>query len=378
MLDTLVVVTRNFSQQTRHLRERPEPDANDRGAGLYLPEDLVGYTLASLEIAQRGLGDASALLIDRIPESTLRMIRGLVANLTRLAALHFKTRLDEGRDAIRQAIVKRLLPEWSRTSLTSLPYPLLLREPLTILIETAAVAPEMLRHALVPLYYACLARTVIGMVYVLNKCRAANTVAVHERKYAHLFGDLRMFCMSVVRQSPVIEHTAEIVFDSFGEARVEKFIYTFTLPFLRRAAILCRAMLPDQFPTPNLIGDNSEYSRLLDLLGIPALSELPMHDTLKTLLVGWCSHYGQSHAASQLNCGVSLEYPAIYRIAELPLVLDSLFGYEDKLMVCRRCKTVPMDAAICLLCGSVCCMQSHCCKETDVRERGECNLHTRE
>ncbi|KAI5118525.1 hypothetical protein M0805_007693 [Coniferiporia weirii] len=379
MLDTLIVVTKNFSQQTRHLRERPEPDSNERGAGLYFPEDLVGYTLSAIEVAQRGTGDASALFVDKIPDPTLRMIRGMVANLTRLAALHFKNRPDEGRDAIRQAIVKRLLPEWSRTSLTSLPYPLLLREPLTILVETAAVAPEMLRHALIPLYYACLARTVIGTVYVLNKCRAVNAFSIPTRRYESLFGDLRMFCMSVVRQSPVIEHTAEIVFDSFGEGRIEKLLYTFTLPFLRRAAILCRAILPGQFPTPDFgTTDICEYARLLQFLGIPPLSELPMHDTLKTLLFGWCSHYGQSHTASQLNCGVALEYSSIYRITELPLVLDSLFGDEEKLMLCKRCKTVPVDAAICLLCGTVCCMQSHCCRDVDTKERGECNQHTRE
>ena len=187
-----------------------------------------------------------------------------------------------------------------------------------------------------------------------------------------------MFCMSVVRQSPVIEHTAEIVFDSFGEHRMEKLLYTFTLPFLRRAAILCRAVLPSQFPTPEDASDKCEYARLLQMLGVPPLAELPSNDTLKTLLFGWCSHYGQSHAASQLNCGVTLEYSSVYRIAELPLVLDSLFTGEERMMVCKRCRTVPVDAAVCLLCGTVCCMQSHCCKETDGKERGECNLHTRE
>ncbi|EJD04513.1 uncharacterized protein FOMMEDRAFT_107268 [Fomitiporia mediterranea MF3/22] len=379
MLDTLIVVVKSFSQQTRHLRERPEPELSERGAGLYLPEDLVGYTISVTEIAQRGIGNAGSLLVDRVSDQTYTAIRGMVADLMRLAALHFKHRADEGRDAIRQAIVKRLLPEWSRTSLTSLPYPLLLREPLTILVETAAVAPEMLRHALIPLYYACLARSVIGMIYVLNKCRPTNAIPLNGRKYEALFGDLRIFCMSVVRQSPVIEHTAEIVFDSFGEGRMEKLLYTFTLPFLRRAAILCRAMLPGQFPTPSYDSvDRDEYSRLLQFLGIPPLSELPMHDTLKTLLFGWCSHYGQSHAASQLNCGVSLEFSSIYRLAELPLVLDTMFGEEEKHMVCKRCKTVPVDAAICLTCGAICCMQSHCCREVDTKERGECNLHTRE
>ncbi|TDL22308.1 hypothetical protein BD410DRAFT_256866 [Rickenella mellea] len=379
MLDTLIVITKSFSQQTRHLRDRPEPEPSERGAGIYLPEDLVGYTIGCLEVALRGTGSPGSLVVDQVSETQMRMLRGLVSNLTNLAALHFKSRPDEGRGAIRQAIIKRLLPEWSRTSLTSLAFPLLLRDPLTILVETAAVAPDMLRHVLVLLYHVCLARTVIGLVYVLNKARATHTVPASRRSYSDIFGNIRMFCMSVVRHSPVFEHTADIVFEAFGEARVEKLLYTFSLPFLRRAAILCRAILPSAFPTTVFNDpDLSEYSRLLRFLGIPPLSELPNHDTLQTALSGWCAHYGHSHAASQLNCGVALDYPSTYRIARLPFVLDSLFAEEEKAMVCQRCKTVPVDAAICLICGTVCCMQSHCCKDSEPRDRGECNMHMRE
>jgi E3 ubiquitin-protein ligase UBR1 len=185
-----------------------------------------------------------------------------------------------------------------------------------------------------------------------------------------------MFFMSVVRHSPVFEHTATLVFETFGEARIEKLLYAFTLPFLRRAAILCRSTVPSAFPTP-VFGANEphEYNRLLRILGIPPLSDLPNQDTLQNALSGWCAHYGHSHAASQLNCGVFLDYPAIYRIARLPLVLDNLFGEQDNAMTCSRCETVPSDAAICLICGATCCFQSHCCRDVD---RGECNMHTRE
>ena len=66
-----------------------------------------------------------------------------------------------------------------------------------------------------------------------------------------------MFFMSVIRPSPVFEHAAEVAFQSFGDARIEKLMYTFTLPFLRRAAILCRAVLPDAFPSPCLYGNRA-------------------------------------------------------------------------------------------------------------------------
>ena len=115
------------------------------------------------------------------------MIRGFLACLTRLVALQFKNRSDEGRDTVRQAIIKRLLPEWSRTSLTSFSYPLLLRDPFTILVGTAAVSPEMLRHVLVLTYYACLARTVIGLVYILNKARSYNTMRIPVRTHQDIW-----------------------------------------------------------------------------------------------------------------------------------------------------------------------------------------------
>ncbi|KAH9920331.1 uncharacterized protein B0H18DRAFT_1086433 [Fomitopsis serialis] len=363
MVDTIMVVARNISQQTRHLRDRPEPEPGDR-------EDLVGYTISSMEVAQRGLGTPGRMVPDAISEPQLRMIRGLVTCLTKLVAFSFRNRPDEGRDSMRHAIMKRLLPEWSRGSLTSFTYPLLLRDPFTILIETAAVAPDMLRQVLILAYYACLARTVIGLVYILNKTRSYHVTAIPRRRHSDLFGDVRMFFMSVVRHSPVFEQAGDLVCQAFGEARIEKLLYMFTLPFLRRAAILCRAMLPAAFPTPAVSEDVCEYRRLLTMLDIPPLSDLPNQDTLQTALSVWCQHYGTSHAASQLNCGVVLDYPVVYRLTKLPMVLDHLYFDQDKIMTCQRCKTVPLDAAICLICGATCCLQK--------RNSGECNMHTRE
>jgi E3 ubiquitin-protein ligase UBR1 len=380
MVDTVMSISKSFSQQTRHLRDRPEPDNGERGAGMYLPEELIGYTISALEIAQRGCGSPGTIVADSVTDPQLRMIRGLVACMTKIVDLQFKGKLDEGKEAGRQAIIKRLLPEWSRTSLTtsSFSHPLLLRDPFTILVETATVAPEILHHVLVLTYYACLARTAIGLIYVLTKTRSSQTVQSFGRTHKDLFGDVRVFFMSVVRHSPVFEHAAEMAFQAFGEPRIEKLLYSFTLPFLRRASILCRAILPSSFPTPKLPEDFCEYKRLLKALDIPALSDLPNQDTLQNALSGWCAHYGQSRAASQMNCGVSLDFPAIYRTARLPVTLDNLFVEQERALQCGRCQSTPIDAAICMICGTVCCMQSHCCTDRENGDRGECNMHTRE
>ncbi|KAI6020986.1 hypothetical protein BKA83DRAFT_4293656 [Pisolithus microcarpus] len=384
MLDSLMSVARVISQQTRHLRDRPEPEPGERGTGIYVPEEVIGYTISSIEVAARSTGSSTGTVADSLSETQQRMIRGLLGCLTALARLELEGRPDGGRESVKQTIVKRLLPEWSRTSLTSFSYPFLLRDPLSVLVETAAVAPEMLQHVLVLCYYACLARTVVGMVYVLNKARSCSALQPVARSHADLFGDVRMFFMSAVRHSPIFEHTATHVFETFGEGRIEKMLYAFTLPFLRRAAILCRSVLPNAFSTSSSYTSSScshqdnEYQRLLSFLNIPPLSELPNQDTLQNALSGWCAHYGHSHAASQLNCGVVLEYPAVYHMARLPVVLDNLFNGRDKVMRCGRCNTVPVDAAICLICGVTCCMLSNCCMDIDSGGRGECNMHMRE
>ncbi|KIY52831.1 hypothetical protein FISHEDRAFT_69638 [Fistulina hepatica ATCC 64428] len=169
MVDILVGITRLISMQSRHPRKGPEVEPGERGAGMYIPQDLVGYTIPVMEIAERGQEETYGS--DEATKSQTRVVRRLLACLTKLSSVHFKGRPDEGRDAIRQATVKRLLPEWSRTSLTLFSYPLLLHNPLMVLIEMAAMAPEMLPHVLTLTYYACLAQTIIGLVFMLRSWR---------------------------------------------------------------------------------------------------------------------------------------------------------------------------------------------------------------
>jgi Proteolysis_6 C-terminal len=66
----------------------------------------------------------------------------------------------------------------------------------------------------------------------------------------------------------------------------------------------------------------------------------------------------------------------IYRLARLPL-LDSLFNRQDKALMCVNCNMFPVDAAICLICGTTVCLQSNCYIDEDYNNRGEC-MHTRE
>lgn len=88
MFNTVMVVSKFFSHQTRHLRDRPEPEVGERGAGLYLPEELLGYTVAQIETALRGIeAPKGGVVADNLTQGQTKMIHGVTSVLTRLAAL---------------------------------------------------------------------------------------------------------------------------------------------------------------------------------------------------------------------------------------------------------------------------------------------------
>lgn len=377
MVDTVMIAARIISSQSRHLRDRIEQEPGERGVGMYLPEDLMGYSIASIEVTLRGVDILPGKCVaDQLTEFQMVFIRGLITCLTKLAALQFKDRPDGGQDTIRQAIVKRLLPEWRREP----PFnsPLLLRDPFTILIEMSAVSPESLRYVTILTYYATIARMTIGIVQSLIKVQHLQLHAANYPNYRQTFGTLSTFVMSVVRHSNLLEHTAELVLEAFGEERFAKLLYNYSLPFLRKAVLLRKAVHPLSLSTVPSDENLDEYGRLLHVLGIPPPAELSSYDTIQNALSGWCAHYGFMHGSHPLDCNIPLEYPIMYHLAQLQPYLDDLFGHKNPEMICARCDSVPTDPAICLICGSTVCFASHCCVDAEYRNRGECNMHTRE
>ncbi|KAH7103274.1 hypothetical protein BKA62DRAFT_636830 [Auriculariales sp. MPI-PUGE-AT-0066] len=379
MLDTLMHTARVVSAQSRHLRDRAEPEASERGAGMYLPEELCSYTLGCMEVAQRTEASATSSQLIDVSETSARLLRGLVASMKKLISFHFKDRPDGGLPAVRQAIIKRLLPEWRREN--SLNLPLLLRDPLTIVFETAAVAPEILRYIVILCYYASVTRATLRLVSHIGKPSPSQIDignAPQSVDYTSIFGDIRVFVGSVARHSPTLDHTAQVIMTALGAENVNKYIYLHTLPFLRRAVMLIRALVPAAL-RPVISPQAGEYTRMLEALGIPAVSQLSTQEGLQNILVGWCAHYGYQYNPSPLEYTIHLEYPHVYNLIQLPAALDTLF-VQEKTMVCPRCKTVPNDLAVCLICGTICCFQSHCCRDAESlgRDRGECNMHTRE
>jgi E3 ubiquitin-protein ligase UBR1 len=376
MVQTLKTAVQSVSEQSRHLHGRPEPSMGSRGAGLYLPKHLVAYTISCMEISQRGIARSGHTLADGISDSSMHLIRASLTSLRTLAGMQFPDRADGGRTAIRQAVMKRMMPQWTRDLLR---LPLFDRDPLTLLVEVCAVAPDILPYATPLMYYACLARTCLGLIRLLSDLPSISELPypIPDEEHNDLFGDIRIFVHSLTRHSPVVERiTSQILRSSSG--RFEKLVYSFTLPFLRCAAILTRAVTACPLPEPTRTAYNSsEYARLLDVLGIPPVPGLPQMEGLQTVLAGWSETYAEVHSNTLFDYSIKLEVPSVYRLAQLPYALDNLF-MDTNTLRCQRCKTIPVDAAICMFCGTICCYQMHCCVDDRQRGEGECNSHTRE
>ena len=120
----------------------------------------------------------------------------------------------------------------------------------------------MLRDVLVLTYYTCVARTVIGLVYILNKARSYNTIPIPVRTHQDIFWDVRMFFMSVVQHSPVFEHMYGYhCLWEFWRSRYREIDGCVRSSFPSTSCdFVCRSVLPSSFPTPILDLDVCEYS----------------------------------------------------------------------------------------------------------------------
>ncbi|KAL7415119.1 hypothetical protein BDY24DRAFT_383763 [Mrakia frigida] len=402
MLGDLYAVVRPISQQSAHLRGRAPPESlmQERPTqGMYLPDELVAWTIAGLEITQRGQEvSAGSTVADSLNVPTTQLLKCLLGSL-RLAAFS-SLGGSSGLVSARYGLFARLLPEWYRDNKISTP--VLLRDPLGILVEGAAIAFEYLQPILILTYYAELCRAVIGMLHLIRSfpgrpmawLRVGAVDASHARE---IFGDVRQLIGGMCSHSRILQFEVTEYLLCLPDEILGRLLYAHTLPFVRRAAILHRVVKSNQPSSSNLASASmdtlpdtaSEYLRLLTLLNIPlpsaTLSPPPnsvvspttasITDTVSSYLKQFSAFYGPRSQTSL----VRLEYPAIYSLARLPNSLEEVFEKYGR-RVCANCGTVPQGMAVCFFCGEGVCVGVSCCREDVIggaEGLGECNLHMR-
>lgn len=410
MLGELYAVVRPISQQSVHLRPKslPETVVQDRPAqGIYLPDELVAYTLAGLEVTQRGQASPGTSVADSLNGSTSQLLKCLLGSLRHATA--FNLGGAQGLTSARYGLFARLLPDWYRDHKTS--SALLLRDPLGILVEGAAIAYEYLQPILILTFYAELCRAVLGLLHLVRSFpgRPAAWLKTQEVDAAEaraVFGDVKLLVGGMCAHSRILQFEFAEYLLCLPDDVLARLLYAFTLPFLRRAALLHRVVKLNSTPSSSLLhlgasavagddgidakdGTQGEYRRLLAQLHIPSPAGTlsppagkevepfasAISDTVSSYLKQFSATYGPRSPSSLIE----LEYPSIYQLARLPSSLEGVFATYGR-RECASCRTIPSAMAVCLFCGEGVCVGVSCCREDvwgGAEGLGECNLHMR-
>ncbi|WVR07574.1 hypothetical protein IAU60_004616 [Kwoniella sp. DSM 27419] len=378
--DRIRGLVRPLSEQSQRLRTRK--------GSMYLPDEMVGYTISVTEVLHRGLGAAPSsntgseplTVAEQVNELSMKLIKQLIGHLQLELDLYFGPTFD--RTALRVGIFARFLPDWYRSS--TLPSPLLLRRPLGMVIETAAIAPDLLQSVIVMAYYAELTRVMLALSLFIKKClgpkhspspRSTPPADPTLADALGIFSGFKPAMHSLLRNAgPYTD--SDGVLSLLSDEMLSKLLYSHTLPFLRRAAIVYYAVA-GTYPvmTPSALASftpaTSEYTRLLTLLGIPRPKET-LRDPSATetpIVARWLTQW-----SNQGRSIPTLEYPGTYELIRLPRKWeDAVLFYTDRR--CAKCHTKPTYPAVCMFCGTMVCLGGDCCQEG---EQGECNLHMRE
>jgi E3 ubiquitin-protein ligase UBR1 len=362
-----IMLVMAISEQTTHMSGRTE-------RGLYVPQDVIGFTLSLMEIAQRGIAPSEQNSV-YLNETSERLLRGMITLLWQ----EEQTAAGEPADPVlnRIAIFSTLLPERFRTKPTS--SALLLRDPMTIMIEAAALAPDALQPVVVLCYFAEVVRAMLAITFWARLCLSRSASPVWSRSdvdgpeyklAVETFPEPRNLVLSCFRHTPQLLQEATSALNLLPERDLSKLLYTFTLPFLRRASMLCSAM-KTTFPVAGASDLTGEYNQHLRRLRIPAPGSTLIDPTqpIQSTAISWLKQW------IQLDTGVpTLEYPGIYELYRIPESLEDLLRFYEK-KECTRCGKVPSTPAVCMFCGEYLCLGTDCCSEGSM---GECNTHRME
>ena len=442
MLERLIRVLRPMSNKSRSMRlaYQARTILAPPSRKMYIPEEVIGYTISMLEISQRGntpvrkdddvgLADVSSQsslhVADGVGIATRELVQSLILSLRDVAKLE-----DENYQTfMRHGLLMRLLPHWGGHD--TVRSPLLLRDPLTILVEASIIAPENLPQITTLMFYVQLIQVVFGLAQPsiwpqnshshLSRSAASPLASWKGSEGEGLgksstgvleacFDDVRATVGNIIGLVGYARGNITLGVDNLDDASLAKMICTYCLPFLRRATILHKSMgvlgLGDRSQAilstmaDTKLGERAEFLRLMTLLDIPFPKDvLPAQSTRQTALAGlvegWIKHAypqlasifrplpiqpsplststGKNSASHHHHPTLQLEHPHIYELIRLPSDLTQLL-MQCQVLRCKRCGNLPPEPAICLECGELLCFQSFCC-QGQVDQKGECNRH---
>ncbi|GAA5840031.1 hypothetical protein JCM3766R1_000645 [Sporobolomyces carnicolor] len=346
------------------------------GGVLTITQDLLSYTLASIEIASRGTAEPAW----KIADSNLRLIQSIFATMQ-----HLVEATAPSPEVVALSIRQRLGGYFAQESkFAGVDFTRF--DPLSSVIEAAACSPSIFYHVLSASFYTFLAQSFVGIYRFFHQSSTiAEWTGDPESEEGQIYlalADMRL----VMRSQVFFDHGTTAFHLTIG-----KHLYSQALPFLRRAAIVARVAFGE--PSRDSVSHGNEFLRLLELLRIPHPAEIlaepetaPEFETVAALRrhLTRCSSFAASWDGYDLVSSVEnlirssapeLEHNVIYELLGLPHHLDTLITSAlDR--QCRQCEKTPENPAICLFCGELVCCQSFCCMAgEDEAQHGECNEH---
>ncbi|KAI7861581.1 hypothetical protein BDF14DRAFT_1867467 [Spinellus fusiger] len=394
---------------------------------------MLGYTIASVEIAARGSNRPTSLdnmeailtgtLFDQIPPQTqilMRIFSDTVIAYTSLmcqqdSSLSYPQTsggLSHTLMRIHMLSLGRLRQIFVSVNIDDVAYmggpkqekmviydnqPLLEDDPFMILTEISLHMMPLTKTDIYPLMRTLfLAETTKVTLALLrgqhDEMKDDSEKKAHrkspEGKNQNIIHATCEFALSTMEKMQYSKEDASFLIERYGEERFCIHLQAFILPFLRRTLILMIVRF-GLVVLPNDDGDDeqTELERLLVILKLPSLIDMLRSTPEQELLIhSWCRQYvKETQRRWEIESGtgvpmpvlppiIPLDLPTPLHLVALPRRLDQLFD-ESMRRVCNKCGTVPNDPALCLFCGTFVCAQSFCCSED---EEGECNLHTLE
>lgn len=337
------------------------------GLSYYLPDELIAYTVSSIEVASRSQATVAEPTLDSDQQSSkmLAVVKSLISILPELAAIAAGT--PKGVDlSATAALLGAFDPTSPRSDLT-----LVWREPIAFLVESLALSPQ---HS----------SPVCNMAFYSEMTRIAAVVAaLGHRELTSRFQDVVAPAESLSQLAAFVVDLAlrrGLVVPPVSASLVGKAAHALVMPFLRRACLVKRAVFtsPSGSTASESISSQANFKTCLEGLQIVPLEQV--FKNAESQLVQWLDRWGKAYLEASAATGVSplsnVEYSGTYELVSLPWRLDELFS-RTRSAVCKRCETTPSNAAICLLCGEMLCFQSFCCMDNQRAEAmyGECNTH---
>lgn len=372
--------------------------------------DMYSYTIADFEIAQRGTEGTRArdlsvehtgTFIDDIPSTSQTLLKVLGMTNTLIQKLMNSPWQAEDRftrERLALQTINQFIPNTANHLIEDMVEadtlkPMLVDDPFKALVRlsfSVAECPSVEAHHLLrSIYLAELSKTIIAIVSsFLN-----GEKLLKENKVSQLLQSLNTDQQQSSEAEAVQQFATYVLGLTMPQASIDRFfqyvhpgalaslVRIFVLPFLRKSLLFMVVhhgfILQD--PSSNDMQIKNEFDNLLDILRLPLLINLfELQAFEQEMIGGWCQDYLKysqtENQASPVNNSLtplSLNLPTRFRMTTLPYRLDQLLD-ESLKRVCRVCKSVPENSAICLICGTFVCARQFCCTKGG---KGECNTH---